>query len=71
MHYLFWYRTVHVAGRSVVHRPEFSTVYAAIGICHTGYDDCLLARSGCNILISLADSQHNLYDKYLLLRIQY
>ena len=71
MHYLFWYRTVHVAGRSVVQRPEFSTVYAAIGICHKGYADCLLARSGCCILISLADSHHNLYDKYLLLRIQY
>jgi len=24
-----------------------------------------------SILISLADSQHKLYDKYLLLRIQY
>ena len=42
------------------------------GICHTSYVDCLLVRSGWNsILISLADSQHNWYDKYLLLRIQY
>jgi hypothetical protein len=29
---------------------------------NTGYADCLLARSGRCILISLADSQHNLYD---------
>jgi len=32
------------------------------------YDsDCLLARSGCSVLTLLADSQHNYYDKYLLL----
>jgi len=30
-----------------------STVYTAIGICHTGYADCLLASS-----------QHNLYDMF-------
>jgi hypothetical protein len=30
------------------------TVFTAIGICHTSYVDCLLARS-------LADSQHNWY----------
>jgi len=46
-------------------------VYAAIGICHTGYADSLRAGSGCFILIPLADSQHNLYDIYLLLRIRY
>jgi len=68
---LFWYRTLHVSDRLTVHHQESSTVYTAIGICHTGYADCLLARSGWNIHISLADSQHNLYDKYLLLRIQY
>jgi len=27
------------------------------GICHTGYADCLLAGSGCSILIPLASSQ--------------
>ena len=27
---------------------ESSTVYTAKGICHTGYADCLLARSGWN-----------------------
>ena len=49
---------------------SFNTVFTAIGICHTSYVDCLLARSGWNILTSLADSQHNQYDKYLLLCIQ-
>jgi len=32
------------------------TVFTAICVCHTSYVDCLLA-----------DSQHNQYDKYLLL----
>jgi hypothetical protein len=32
---------------------------------------CLLAGSGWNILIPLASSQHNLFDIYLLLCIQY
>jgi len=36
---------------------------------HTGYADCLLARSGCSILIWLASSQHSPYDIYLLLCI--
>ena len=33
-----------------------NTVFTAIGICHTGYVDCVLA-----------DSQHNQYDKYQFL----
>ena len=37
-----------------------STVYTAIGICHTGFADCLLAESGF-ILIPLASGQQNLY----------
>ena len=45
---LFWYRTLHVSNMFTVHHQESSTVYTAIGICHTGYADCLLA-----------DSQHN------------
>jgi len=47
---------------------NLTTVFTAIGICHTGYVDCLLESS---ILISLADSQRNQYDKYQLLRMQY
>ena len=39
---------------------SLNTVPTAIGICHTSYVDRLLA-----------DSQHNYYDKYLLLWIQY
>jgi len=30
-----------------VHHQESSTVHTAIGICHTGYSDCLLGGSGC------------------------
>jgi len=40
---------------------SLNTVFTAIGICHTSYVDCLLAR------ISLAVSQQNKYDKYQLL----
>jgi hypothetical protein len=36
----FWCRTLHVSDRFAVHQ-ESSTVYTAIGICHTGYADCL------------------------------
>jgi len=51
MHYfsnLFWYRTLHVSNSFSVYHQESSTVYTAIGICHTGYADCLLAGSGWN-----------------------
>ena len=44
-----------------------AAVYTAVGICYASYADCLLAKSG----ISLADSQHNLYIKYVSLCIQY
>jgi len=45
-----------------VHHQESSTVHTAIGICHTGYADCLLAGSGwSSSLIPLASNQHNLY----------
>jgi len=64
---LFWYRTLHVSDRFTVPHQESSTVYTEIGIFRTGYGDCLLARPGCSILISLADSQHNC----ILLCIQY
>jgi len=58
---LFWNRTLHVLDSFSVHHQESSTVHTAIGICHTGYADCLLAGSGCSIQIPLASSQHNLY----------
>ena len=68
---LFWYITLHVSDRFTVHYQESTTVYTAMGICRTSYAGCLLERSGwSSILISLADSQQNLYDKYLLLFIQ-
>jgi len=40
-------------------RTVSSTVHAAIGMCHTGYADCLLASN-----------QHNVYDIYLLVCVQ-
>jgi len=43
---------------------SLSTVFTAVGVCHTGYVDCLLERSGWT---ALADSQHNQYDKFQLL----
>jgi hypothetical protein len=48
--FIFWNRTLHAADRFSVIHQESSIVYAAIGIYHTGYADCLLASS-----------QHNLY----------
>ena len=36
-------RILHVSDMFSVHHQESSTVYPAIGICHTGYVDCLLA----------------------------
>jgi len=42
---------MHVLDRFSVNHQESSTVYTAIGVCHTGYADCLLAGSGWNILI--------------------
>jgi hypothetical protein len=50
MHYfsnLFRYRTLHVSDTFTLHHQESSTVHTAIGICHKGYADCLLVRSGC------------------------
>ena len=44
---------LHVPDSSSDHHQESSTVHTAIGICHTGYADCLLASS-----------QHKLYDIY-------
>jgi len=44
----FWNRTIHVSASIPVHHQESSTVRTAIGICHTGYADCLLAGSGWN-----------------------
>ena len=39
---------------------SLNTVFTAVGICHTSYVDCLLAKSKwSSILTSLADSQHN------------
>jgi hypothetical protein len=42
----FLNRTLHVLDSFSVHHQLSSAVYTEIGICHTGYADCLLARSG-------------------------
>jgi len=47
---------------------SLNTVFTATGICHTSYVASLLTKF---ILTSLSDRQHNQYDKYLLLCIQY
>jgi len=54
-------RNLHVSDSSSVHYQEYSTVQTVIGVCHTGYSDCIL----------LASSQHNLYDIHLSLCVQY
>ena len=41
-----WNRTSLASDRFSVHHQESSTVYTAIGICHTGNADWLLAGSG-------------------------
>ena len=48
----FWNRTLHILDSIAVHHQESITVHTAIGICHTGYADCLLAGSGWNLRIS-------------------
>jgi hypothetical protein len=44
----FWNRTLHVSDSFSVHHQASSTLHTAIGICRTGYADCLLAGSGWN-----------------------
>jgi uncharacterized membrane protein len=39
---LFWSRTLDVSDSFSVHHQECNTVHTAMGICHTGYADCLL-----------------------------
>ena len=65
----FWNRALDVSYSFSVHHQESSTVHSN-GIRRTAYAFCLLAGSGCSILIPLASSQHNLYDIYLLLCVQ-
>ena len=56
----FWNKTLHVSNSISVHRQESITVHISIGICHTGFADCLLVSS-----------QQNLYVAHLLLCVQY
>jgi hypothetical protein len=47
----FWNRTLHVSKSFCVYHQESSTLQTAIGKCHTGYADCLLAGLMCSILL--------------------
>jgi hypothetical protein len=48
---LFGNRILHVIDSISVHHQVSSTVHTAIGICHTGYADSLLAGSGRNCCV--------------------
>ena len=41
-------RTLRVSDRFSVHHQEPSAVCTAVGVCHTGFADCLRAGSGWN-----------------------
>ena len=59
--------TLHVSDSISVHHQESSTVHTTIHIGHTGHADCLLGHAD----YLLASSQHDVYDLYLLLCVQY
>jgi len=70
MHYfsnLFSYRTLHDSDSFTVHHQESSTVYTAIGICHTGFDDYLLVRSGWNAITCMTTTYCCVYSARLLM----
>jgi hypothetical protein len=49
----FWNITLHASDSFSVHNQESSTVHTALGICYTGYADCLLASSQHNVYVLL------------------
>jgi hypothetical protein len=66
-----WVQTSHhVSDSFSVHRQESSTVHTAIGICHTGYADCLLAGSGWNSFILIPHAVSITCMTYVLLCVQ-
>jgi len=72
MHYfsnLFSYRTVHVSDRFTVHHQESSTVCTTIGICHTSYVECLLARcrQQATYITSMTNTYFCVYSTRLLM----
>jgi hypothetical protein len=60
---LFCSSTLHVSDGLPVHHQESRTVHTASGICQTDSADCLQAGT-------LASSQQNLSDTYLMLYVQ-
>jgi hypothetical protein len=59
----FWNRTLHVSDSFSVYHQESSTVHTAIGICHTGYADCLLAGSEWNCSKHVEFHSKNTFEK--------
>jgi len=57
----FWNRTLHVSDSFSVHHKESNTVHTAVGICHTGYADCLLDQA-----VSIASMYCCVYSARLL-----
>jgi len=45
---VFFIKNSVLFGQTYCPSSGVSTLYTAIGTCHTGYADCLLARSGWN-----------------------
>ena len=64
---LFLFRTLNYSDRFTVHNQESSTVHTAIGICHTDYADCLLARSGWNTITCITNIYCCVYSTRLLM----
>ena len=68
----FWNRNLHFSDRFSDHHQESSTVHTAIGICHTGFADCLLAGSGWYTVLdswwwteNLPETCRVLFQKYI------
>ena len=65
----FWNRTLHVSDWFSVHHQKSSTVYTAIGICHTGFADCLLATGQQNLFYSKNKFEKLVHLVGLIMRI--
>jgi len=61
--FLFCSSTLHVSDGLSVRRQESKTIHASSGICQTDSADCLAVGT-------LASTQQNLFDLYLMLHVQ-
>jgi hypothetical protein len=64
----FWNRNLHVSDRFSVHYRDSSTVYTATGICHTDFDDCLLAgpvsKQSANLVWHIPTAVYTVLDTW-------